>query len=103
MTELSGHAVTFRSSPTVFARTSMSGSTSTRILSGRPAIATWSAAMLFGLYRIRTSLVARADQVVFGFPAPNASGPLRAAGSALAFSKLFDKGLDHLGGRETLD
>ena len=31
----SGHAVTFRRSPTVFAETSMSGSTSTRILSGK--------------------------------------------------------------------
>jgi hypothetical protein len=46
MTKFSGHAVTFRSSPTVFADTPMLRSTSTRILSGKPPSAIWSAAML---------------------------------------------------------
>src|SRR5262249_42806874 len=36
----------------------MSGSTSTRILSGKPPRAMWSAAVLLGLYRIRSSLTA---------------------------------------------
>ena len=36
ITKVSDHAVTLRSSPTVFADTPMSGSTSTRILTGRP-------------------------------------------------------------------
>ncbi len=49
MAQLSGHAVTFRSSPTVFADTRTSPSTSTRILFGRPARAMWSASTLFGL------------------------------------------------------
>jgi hypothetical protein len=53
MTKFSGHAVTFRSSPTVFADTPMLRSTSTRILSGKPPRAMWSAAVLLGLYRIR--------------------------------------------------
>src|SRR5207248_2222659 len=52
-TQLSGHAVTFRSSATVFADILISGSTSTRILSGKPARAMWSAATFFTLYRIR--------------------------------------------------
>src|ERR1700730_6353930 len=59
LTEFSGHAVTFRSPSTVFADTLISGLTSTRILSGKPARAMWSAAMFLGLYRIRTSLTAR--------------------------------------------
>jgi hypothetical protein len=50
--KFSGHAVIFRSSPTVFGDGWMPGSTSTRILSGRPPRATWSAAMLLGLYRM---------------------------------------------------
>src|SRR5262245_46279589 len=53
ITKFSGHSGTFRSSPTVFADTPMSGSASTRILSGKPPRAMWSAAMLLGLYRIR--------------------------------------------------
>ncbi len=53
MTKFSGHAVTFRSSPTVFADTRMPRSTSTRILSGKPPRAMWSAATLLGLYRMR--------------------------------------------------
>jgi hypothetical protein len=52
ITKFSDHAVTFRSSPTVLADTPMSRSTSTRILSGKPPRAMWSAAMFFGLYRI---------------------------------------------------
>ena len=47
-----GHAATFRSSPTVFAVTPMSGSASTRILPGKPPRAMWSASMLLGLYRM---------------------------------------------------
>src|SRR5262245_15000506 len=50
--KFSGHAVIFRSSPTVFGDGWMPGSTSTRILSGKPPRATWSAAMLLGLYRM---------------------------------------------------
>ena len=53
MTKFSGHAVTFRSLPTVFADTRMPRSTSTRILSGKPPRAMWSAATLLGLYRMR--------------------------------------------------
>jgi hypothetical protein len=41
-----------RSSPTVFAETPMPRSASTCIASGSPPSATWSAAMLLGLYRI---------------------------------------------------
>jgi hypothetical protein len=52
ITKFSGHAVTLRSSPTVFADTLTSRSTSTRIVAGKPPRATWSAAMLLGLYRI---------------------------------------------------
>jgi hypothetical protein len=52
ITKFSGHVVTFRSSPTVLADTPISGSTSTLILPGKPPRAMWSAAMLFGLYRI---------------------------------------------------
>jgi hypothetical protein len=51
MAKLSGHAVIFRSSPTVFGDGWMPGSTST--LSAKPPRATWSAAMLLGLYRTR--------------------------------------------------
>jgi hypothetical protein len=47
--KFSGQAVIFRSSPTLFGTDWMPGSTSTRILSGKPPRATWSAAMLFGL------------------------------------------------------
>jgi hypothetical protein len=47
--KFSGQAVIFRSSPTLFGAGWMPGSTSTRILSGKPPRATWSAAMLFGL------------------------------------------------------
>jgi hypothetical protein len=50
--KFSGHAVIFRSSPTVFGDGWMPGSTSTRILSGKPPRATWSAAMFLGLYRM---------------------------------------------------
>src|SRR5262249_17440213 len=53
MAKFSGHAVTFRSSPTVFAETRMPGSACTRILSGKPPRAIWSAATLLGLYFIR--------------------------------------------------
>ena len=49
MAKFSGHAVTFRSSPTVFADTRMPGSACTRILSGKPPRAIWRAAMLLGL------------------------------------------------------
>ena len=52
-TKFSDHVVTFRSSPTVFADTPVFWSTSTRILSGKPPRAMWSAAMLLGLYRMR--------------------------------------------------
>ena len=45
-------AATLRSSPTVFADTPMPRSASTCIASGNPPSATWSAAMLLGLYRI---------------------------------------------------
>src|SRR5262245_12196376 len=53
ITKFSGHSGTFRSSPTVFADTPMSGSASTRILAGKPPRAMCSAGMLLGLYRIR--------------------------------------------------
>src|SRR5215217_6907731 len=53
MAKFTGHAVTFRSSPTVFAETPMSGSTSTCIRSGQPPRSVWSAATLFTLYRMR--------------------------------------------------
>ena len=52
ITKFSGHVVTLRSSPTVFADTPISWSTSTRIVAGKPPRAIWSAAMLLGLYRI---------------------------------------------------
>jgi hypothetical protein len=58
ITKFSGHAVTFRSSPTVLADTPISGSTSTLILPGKPPRAMWSAAMLLGLYRIGGCLTA---------------------------------------------
>src|SRR5262249_40954918 len=51
----SGQVASFRSSPTVFADTPMPGSVSTRILSGKPPRATWSAPMLLGLYRTMAS------------------------------------------------
>jgi len=44
--KFSGHAFTFRSSPTVFAETRMSGSACTRILSGKPPRAIWRAHFL---------------------------------------------------------
>jgi hypothetical protein len=50
--KFSGHAFTFRSWPTVFAETGMSGSVCTRILSGKPPRAMWRAATLLGLYFI---------------------------------------------------
>jgi hypothetical protein len=53
--KFSGHAFTFRSSPTVFAETRMSGSACTRILSGKPPRAIWRAATLLGLYFIWAS------------------------------------------------
>ena len=56
-TTFSGHAVSFRSSPTVFGEAPMSVSSSTRILSGRPPRAMWSAAMLFGLVPHECSLL----------------------------------------------
>jgi hypothetical protein len=52
ITKFSGHAVTLRSSATLFADTLTSRSTSTCILAGNPPRATCSAAMLLGLYRI---------------------------------------------------
>jgi hypothetical protein len=51
--KFSDQAVTFRSSPTVFADIPISRSTSTRILSGKPPRAMWSEAMFLGLYCIR--------------------------------------------------
>src|SRR5262249_32278464 len=59
ITKFPDHAVTFRSSPTVCADTPRFASASTRILSGKPPRAMWSAAVLLGLYRIRASLTAR--------------------------------------------
>jgi hypothetical protein len=47
--KFSGHAVALRSSPTVFGNGWTSASASTRILSGKPPRATWSAAMPLGL------------------------------------------------------
>src|SRR6266700_1448582 len=57
MAKFSGHAATFRSSPTVCAYTPRFLSASTRILSGKPPRAMWSAAVLLGLYRIRPPLL----------------------------------------------
>src|SRR5436189_2542542 len=65
MTKFSGHAVTFRSSPTVCAETPIFLSASTRILSGKPPRAMWSAAVLLGLYRIRGSLTADISLALF--------------------------------------
>ena len=59
--KFSGHAATFRSSPTVCADTPRFLSASTRILSGKPPRAMWSAAVLLGLYRIMASLAATAN------------------------------------------
>jgi hypothetical protein len=56
--KFSGQTVIFRSSPTVCADTPRFLSASTRILSGKPPRAIWSAAVLLGLYRIRASLTA---------------------------------------------
>jgi hypothetical protein len=57
--KFSAHSVILRSSPTVFADTRIFGSTSTRILSGKPPRAIWSAAMLLHFYRsIGSSLIA---------------------------------------------
>jgi hypothetical protein len=53
--KLSGHAVTLRSAPTVFADILMSASTSTRIRSGRPPSASCRAAIVLGLYRMKLS------------------------------------------------
>ena len=53
MAKFSGHDVIFRSSPTVFADTPMSGSTSTCIRSGQLPRSVWSEAILFTLYRMR--------------------------------------------------
>jgi hypothetical protein len=52
MTKFSDHVVTFRSSLTVVADIPLSGSASTRILSGKPPRAMWSAGMFLGLYCI---------------------------------------------------
>jgi hypothetical protein len=51
ITKFSDHAVTFRSSPTVFAETPVPASASTRILGGKPLSAISSAAMFLHLYR----------------------------------------------------
>src|SRR5262249_51483719 len=59
MTKFSGHVVTFRSSPTVFADTPVPTSASTRILAGKPPRAMSSAAVFLHLYRgIWSSLIA---------------------------------------------
>jgi hypothetical protein len=63
ITKFSGHAATLRSSPTVFADTPISRSTSTCVESGKPPSAIWSAAMFLGLYRIWAS--------PFAFSPPN--------------------------------
>src|SRR5215467_4841862 len=63
MTKFSGHVVTFRSSPTVFADTPVPTSASTRILAGKPPRAMSSAAMFLHLYRgIGSSLIALSGQ-----------------------------------------
>src|SRR5262249_5912289 len=59
MTKFSGHVITFRSSPTVFADTPVPTSASTRILAGKPPRAMSSAAVFLHLYRgIWSSLIA---------------------------------------------
>src|SRR5262249_7577519 len=58
MAKFSGHAVTFRSSPTVFAGTRVPGAACTRILSGKAPRAIWRVAMLWGLYFIWASSLA---------------------------------------------
>jgi hypothetical protein len=62
--KFSGHDVIFRSSETVLGDAPISASTSTRILSGNPPRATWSAAMLLGLYRMK----ARSNSLPFTPP-----------------------------------
>jgi hypothetical protein len=52
--KFSGHAASLLSSPTVFGDAPMSASSSTRIVSGKPPRAIWSAAMFLALYRMRT-------------------------------------------------
>jgi hypothetical protein len=59
ITKFSDHVVIFRSSPTVFADTSVPTSASTRILAGKPLRAMSSAAIFLHLYRgIGPSLIA---------------------------------------------
>jgi hypothetical protein len=70
ITKFSGHAATFRSSPTVLAETPMLGSTSTRILSGKPPRAIWSAGMFLGLYRMRAHL----PLIAYNLFTPGATG-----------------------------
>jgi hypothetical protein len=63
ITKFSGHVVTFRSSPTVFADTPVPASASTRILAGKPLRAMSSAGMLLHLYRgIASSLIALSER-----------------------------------------
>jgi hypothetical protein len=52
--------VAFRSSPTVLAETPVDWSALTRIRSGKPPRARWSAATFFGLYRMMTSPIRQA-------------------------------------------
>ena len=58
ITKFSGHAVTLRSSPTVFADMPTSRSASTCIAADSPPIATCSAATLLGLYFMWASSLA---------------------------------------------
>src|SRR5262252_3440868 len=65
-TKFSGHVVTLRSSPTVFADTPTSRSASTCIVSGKPPRAPWSAAMHLGLYRIWAPSCVQGTRLVTG-------------------------------------
>jgi hypothetical protein len=95
MTKFSGHAVTFRSSPTVCAETPRFWSASTRILSGKPPRAIWSAAVLLGLYRIRASLTARYQLLTAG----NSLALLYAAAISLKGQLKQDSPPNNQGGR----
>jgi hypothetical protein len=58
--KFSAQVVAFRSSPTVLAETPVDWSALTRIRSGKPPRARWSAATFFGLYRMMTSPIRQA-------------------------------------------
>jgi hypothetical protein len=89
ITKFSGHAVTFRSSPTVCADTPRFWSASTRILSGKPPRAMRSAAVLLGLYRIRAPLTARYQPSTFLRGGRQAEGPTQSIAARWCGGEMF--------------